>query len=110
MYELFQSQKSGKYYFRLKATNGQVILASEAYEQKSGAENGITSVQKNGAKEERFERRESRRGDPWFVLIAGNGQAIGKSELYSSTAACEKGIASVMRNSQSTQIKDLTNS
>ena len=108
MYEVFQSEKSGKFYFRLKATNGQVILASEAYEKKSGAENGVASVQKNGQKEERFERKLGRVRGLYFVLRAGNGQAIGKSESYASEAGMEKGIASVMRNCVSQTVNDLT--
>ena len=43
-FELFQSEKTGRYYFRLKAKNGEIILASEAYNQKAGAQNGIASV------------------------------------------------------------------
>lgn len=38
---------SGKYYFNLKAGNGQVIGNSEMYESTSGRDNGIESVKKN---------------------------------------------------------------
>ena len=44
-FELF-TDKAGEYRFRLKAGNGQVILASEGYKQRSGAQNGIASVRK----------------------------------------------------------------
>lgn len=36
--------KAGKFRFRLKASNGEIIATSEAYETKSSAKNGITSV------------------------------------------------------------------
>ena len=39
--------RNGKYYFSLKASNGQVIGNSEMYESKAGCENGIDSVRKN---------------------------------------------------------------
>ena len=39
--------KAGEFRFRLKATNGQVIAASEGYTKKDSCENGIASVQKN---------------------------------------------------------------
>ena len=39
--------KAGKYRFRLKAGNGEIIAVSEAYETKASARNGIESVQKN---------------------------------------------------------------
>lgn len=108
-FEIFKSEKSGKFYFRLKATNGQNILASEAYEKKAGAENGIQSVIKNAPNDDRFERKESKNGDPYFVLKASNGQVIGKSEMYSSKAAMEKGVQSVKNNAVAkTAVKDLT--
>ena len=39
--------KSGKPYFNLKSTNGQVIGSSEMYSSKQGMENGISSVMTN---------------------------------------------------------------
>ena len=36
--------KSGKFSFSLKASNGQVILSSESYDSRKGAEGGIASV------------------------------------------------------------------
>ena len=106
-YELFQSEKTERYYFRLKAGNGEIILASEAYNQKAGAENGIASVSKNAADESKFERRKAKDGQDYFVLKAGNGEIIGKSEMYKSAAGMENGIKSVMKNAKGAT-KDLT--
>jgi uncharacterized protein YegP (UPF0339 family) len=47
-YELYRDA-AGKYRFRLKASNGQVIAVGEAYETKASAVKGIESVQKNAA-------------------------------------------------------------
>jgi len=47
-FELYMD-KSGKFRFRLKASNGQVIATGEAYETKASALNGIESVKKNSA-------------------------------------------------------------
>jgi len=47
-FELYKD-KAGKFRFRLKASNGQVIASGEAYESKASAMNGIASVQKNAA-------------------------------------------------------------
>jgi len=41
------TDKSGKYRFRLKAANGEVIATSEAYNSKESCLNGIESVKKN---------------------------------------------------------------
>ncbi|MEM8905692.1 MAG: YegP family protein [Actinomycetota bacterium] len=45
-FELYQD-KAGKFRFRLKASNGQIIAVGEAYNTKKSALNGIASVQKN---------------------------------------------------------------
>lgn len=38
---------NGKFFFNLKAINGQVIGTSEMYENEAGRDNGIASVKKN---------------------------------------------------------------
>jgi uncharacterized protein YegP (UPF0339 family) len=45
-----KTSTTGKHYFSLKATNGQVIGTSELYESTSGMENGIESVKSNAPK------------------------------------------------------------
>ena len=45
-FELYKDAK-GKFRFRLKAGNGDIIAVGEAYETKANANNGIASVQKN---------------------------------------------------------------
>lgn len=99
---------SGKFMFNLKAGNGQIILTSELYESKSAAENGIESVRKNAGDDNRYERKESKKGEPFFSLKAGNGQSIGKSEMYSGVAGMENGIESVKKNGPTAQVKDNT--
>ena len=47
-FELY-TDKAGKYRFRLKAGNGQVIAVGEPYESKAAAQNGIKSVKENAA-------------------------------------------------------------
>ena len=106
-YEIKQA-KDGKYYFNLKASNGQVILTSQMYKDKSGAQNGISSVQENANINDLFERKESSSDKDFFVLKAKNHQVIGKSQFYSSAAAMDNGIESVMKNGPTTEIEDLT--
>jgi uncharacterized protein YegP (UPF0339 family) len=43
---------AGKYRFRLKAGNGEIIAVGEAYESKVGALNGIESIKKNAPEAE----------------------------------------------------------
>lgn len=45
-FELYHD-KSGKYRWRLKAGNGEIIATGESYESRSGCMNGIESVKRN---------------------------------------------------------------
>jgi uncharacterized protein len=92
------SGKGGKTYFNLKAGNGEVILASQGYVDKSGARNGVESVKTNAADAGRFEKKVAGNGKFHFSLKAGNGQIIGNSEMYDSEKARDAGIASVTAN------------
>ena len=106
-FELY-ADKGGEFRFRLKAGNGQIILASEGYKSKASAMNGIESVRKNSQIDGRFERKETKSGKPMFNLKASNGQVIGTSETYESGASCENGIASVAKNAPEAKIDDQT--
>ena len=87
--------------FNLLAGNHQVILTSESYNDKTGAMNGIKSCRTHSQKDDAFERKVAKDDSPYFVLKAGSGQTLGKSEMYSSISAMENGIASVKANGAS---------
>ena len=101
-----KSGKTGKFRFNLKASNGQIILTSEAYDTRSAATKGITSVKKNALNDKRFERKTAKDGSSYFVLKAANGEPIGKSEMYKTTKAMENGIASVGKNAPDAPVVD----
>ncbi|MEQ9041417.1 MAG: YegP family protein [Silicimonas sp.] len=106
-FEIYKD-KAGEFRFRLKAGNGQVILASEGYKAKASCTNGIESVRKNSQNDLRFERKQTKSGKPMFNLKASNGQVIGTSETYESDKACENGIASVAKNAPDAKVDDQT--
>ncbi|MDN3551563.1 YegP family protein [Mucilaginibacter aquaedulcis] len=95
---LTKTGKDGQHYFNLVATNGQVILSSEGYSSASAMNNGIESVKKNAPDDGRYDRETSKNGKYYFNLKASNGQVIGKSEMYESTAGRDNGIESVKKN------------
>ncbi|MDX1509632.1 MAG: YegP family protein [Woeseiaceae bacterium] len=100
--------KSGEYRFRLKAGNGETILSSEGYKSKDSCENGIASVQKNSANDERYEMKQTSSGKYRFNLKASNGQVIGTSQNYSSESGCRNGMDSVKRSAPGAAIDDQT--
>ena len=103
---VISKSKNDKFLFNLKAGNGEVILSSQMYDAKASATGGIESVRTNAALDDRYERKASAKGQPFFNLKAANGQVVGHSEMYSSTSAMEGGIASVKKNAPSAVIDD----
>ncbi|OYQ21710.1 hypothetical protein B7L09_10450 [Pseudomonas mandelii] len=106
-YEVSKSS-NGQFKFVLKAANAETILTSELYTTRGAADNGIASVQKNSPLDERYEKKATKDGHPYFNLKAANHEIIGSSETYSSAGAMDKGIASVKANGPTTVIKDKT--
>lgn len=103
-----KTAKSGQTHFNLLAGNGQIILQSEMYETKASALNGIESIKKNAAMDERYERLVSKSGKPYFVIKAGNHQVIGQSQQYESEAGRDNGIESVKKNAPDAVVVDLS--
>jgi uncharacterized protein len=89
---------NGQYYFSLKADNGQKILSSEGYTTKSACTNGIDSVKVNAKDDSRYDKKESTNNKYYFNLKASNGQIIGTSEMYETSAGRDNGIESVKSN------------
>lgn len=100
-FEVYKSEKSEEYYFRLKAGNGQTILVSEGYSTKAACLNGVQSVKTNAPDDKRYDLLESKNGKFYFNLKAGNGQIIGKSEMYETAASRANGVESVKNNADS---------
>ncbi len=98
-FEIFKG-KNGRYYFKLKATNGQIILSGSAYDSKDDTMKAVKSVFAQSSDDANFERKESKDGQYFFVLKSENGETLGYSELYASRAGRELGINAVKRNSK----------
>ncbi len=106
-YEL-KKASGGKYMWNLRAANNEDILTSETYNSKAAAEGGIQSCRVNSLHDNHYERKTATDKSPYFVLKAANGETIGRSEMYSSTAAMENGIASCKTNGPTGTVVDKT--
>jgi len=100
--------KAGEFRFRLKAANGQNILASEGYKAKASCMNGIQSVQKNSKDAKRFETKTTSSGKHRFNLTSTNGQVVGTSQSYESESGCKNGMESVAECANGATIDDQT--
>jgi hypothetical protein len=94
-----------QYTFNLTAANGEKILASERYTTRAGAEAGVAAVKVNAANDARYEKREAKDGQIYFVLKGGNGEIVGVSGMYTSASACAAGIASVKVNALAARVE-----
>jgi uncharacterized protein YegP (UPF0339 family) len=98
--------ENGEFMFNLQAGNGQIILTSQRYQAKDSAKDGVESVRHHAADDANYERKTSAAGEPYFVLKAANNQIIGTSEMYTSAAAVEAGIASVKTHAPDAAVVD----
>ncbi|MFL5318405.1 MAG: YegP family protein [Myxococcaceae bacterium] len=94
----FESFKGldGKYYFHLRAANGEIVLQSQAYTTSTGATSGISSVKTNGVNSLRYEVLAAADGRSFFHLKAGNGQIIARGQTYASESGAKAGVNSAI--------------
>ncbi|MFA5679037.1 MAG: YegP family protein [Pseudomonas sp.] len=105
-FEIYQD-KAGEFRFRLKASNGQNILASEGYKSKSSCLNGVESVKTNAPDDGRYERKESGAGKFMFNLKAANHQVIGTSQQYQTAASRDNGIESIKNHAPEAKVVEV---
>lgn len=79
----FKHENTGSFYFAWVSDNGEIIMRSEAYPTAGARDNGLESVRKNRALEERY-KIEEQRGLWYLILKAGNHQEIGRSCPFKS--------------------------
>lgn len=105
-FEIYKD-KAGEFRFRLKASNGQNILASEGYTTKAACVNGIESVKTNAPDDKRYERKDTASGKFMFNLKAANHQVIGTSQSYESATSRDNGIESVKRHAPDGKVVEI---
>ena len=111
---------AGKFRFRLRAGNNQIVAVGEAYEQHASCINGIRSIQKNCSAEiedltiidrkvpnPKYQIYKDAAGKFRFRLKAANGEIIAEGEGYESKEGCLNGIK-VVRSSCDAEIEDLS--
>jgi len=102
-YEVKRNSKE-EWYFILKSSNGETVLVSESYKNKSGATTGINSVRANATDPDNFEIKESKDSKFYFVLKSKNGEVIGVSETYNKKESAVKSINSLAKISQTDRV------
>jgi uncharacterized protein YegP (UPF0339 family) len=95
-FQVFKGLDS-KYYFHLRAGNGEIVLQSQSYTKNATATSGIDSVLSNGATAARYQVKDAANGQAYFVLTASNGKTIATSETYVSRSNAQRGADAVVQ-------------
>ena len=103
-FEIFKG-KNGKFYFRLKAQGGEIILSSQGYTLRSSARRAVRSVKSHASDSACYQAKTSKSGKAYFVLVARNTKVIGTSQGYASKQGMKKGIESVRKTASRASIK-----
>jgi len=103
---VLRKSMNDQYYFNLTAENNEIILTSEQYISKSGAQQGIQSVRVNSPIDSRYERMMSSDSKHYFRLKAANNEIIGISEMYNTQQARENGIQAIKRVGPKAPVND----
>ncbi len=93
------------FFFELRASNGERLLASEEYTTYSGALRGI-QTHKTNILNNNFRITLTRKGEYLFKLYSGKNLLLCIGESYTSKVACENAIESVKRFAQSAVIDE----
>jgi len=99
--------KAGKFRFRLKAGNGQVVAASEAYESKSGAREGCGALQRAIAGAGSCETYEDKAGKFRLRVKSANSQIVAAGQAYESMSGAKEGCAAIKRAADGAKIVEV---
>lgn len=98
----------GDFRWRLKAGNGENVLASQGYSSKDAAVKGAESVQTNCSDPACFKKDTTDSGKFRFNMVAKNHQVIGVSQMYDSESGRDNGIGAVARAAEGASFIDTT--
>lgn len=93
-YEVFP--EAGFFKYRLKASNGEILIVSQGYSAKTGALSGIETLKRN-METGTFEIYTDKNNFSQFALKGNAGRIIALGEFYDSKKRCESAIESVKR-------------
>jgi len=90
-------QSNDGWHFHLTAGNGATLLTSEAYTSRTGAINGILSVENNGIENAQYQVVQGKSGGYLIHLVAGNNEIISFSQVYSSKSNATRAVTSCVK-------------
>lgn len=103
-----KSNASQQFYFHLVDSNGNILLLSDEYPQKSEIEKAIADVRVGSLMSNQIAAGKTKSGETFFVIRDGSGQIIAKSLLFNSQMLFDNALHSVKDNACVAEVSDLT--
>jgi len=89
-FQVFEGE-DGQFYFRLVAANGETVLRSEGFVERTNALESIDVVKRLGVDATSFRILRAEDGRSFFRLVAPNNKIVGVSQTYETAAGAEAG-------------------
>ncbi len=102
--KLRKSTAESPFSFVFVDDNGDIVIKSESYKQKTSAKNGIESVKKNSQVDKNYIEKKSKNGKFFFNIKALNGQIVGTSSFYASEAEMKSAMANFKKNAKKAKV------
>jgi hypothetical protein len=87
----------GQHYFRLVAANGEPLLRSAGYANRSNAVEGVDTAIRYAQNAVGYDLKHATSGEYFFNVVAGNHEIVATSQLYSDEAGAKRGVETVKR-------------
>jgi len=105
---VLKKNDEGEVYFNFLNSEGEVILISGEYPDKTMAEEAINDVKLNSLMSQQLAAGRTKNGEQFFVIKGSTGDVLVKSALYTSQMIMDNALHCVKDNVCIAEIEDLT--
>lgn len=106
-FEIFKSDSNEKYYYRLKAKNGQIVLSGNPHDSVDAVKATIEAVRERSQDAANFKTNETATGKFTFSLRSSEDKSLGNSQSYKSEKSMKNGIVSVGKNAAGGTVEEV---
>jgi len=105
---VLKQNENGEIYFNFLNSDGEVVLISGDYADKTMAEDAIKDVKLNSLMSQQLAAGKTKDGAQFFVIKGTNGDILVKSALYTSQMVMDNALHCVKDNVCIAEVMDLT--
>jgi len=105
---VLKQNEVGDIYFNFLNKDGEIILISGNYADKTSAEEAIKDLKINSLMSQQLAAGKTKDGAQFFVIKGSDGEILVKSALYTSTMVMDNALHCVKDNVCVAEVRDLT--